>query len=292
MSGLKAKSDTSFKAEYYGKLYNIKIKPVQGLPFFTVIFEDVAYNDTRDVEAYTFTLSMLIGMLIFLLIKYSIVFFASSSRSFFKGQHFDISWLGPHKSSHHQYNVAAMANGLLILLLVLFFNHSSFFQYLYMLLVSVVFTSLFLNFIFAEKYKKDDPYKHKFKLKAMMWLTVLIVLIDISAGFNLTFIHWLILILYEVIIIGLFPVVLWIAGFLLTKAGKFNTGNLFTWTFTHSYTPMAANPLHPSQAGSRWHFFIYHLITNKIRYTLQAIELCHRSIKAEGYIKDTKCAGY
>ncbi len=80
VSGLKAKSDTSFKAEYYGKLYEIKIKPVPGLPFCTVIFEDIAYNDTRDVEAYTFTLSMLIGMLVFLIIKYCIVFFASSSR--------------------------------------------------------------------------------------------------------------------------------------------------------------------------------------------------------------------
>ncbi len=83
LSAIKAKSDTSFKAEYYGKLYNIKIKPIPGLPYFTVIFEDVEYNDMRDTEAYTFTLSMLMGMLIFLIIKYSVAFFVSSSRSFF-----------------------------------------------------------------------------------------------------------------------------------------------------------------------------------------------------------------
>lgn len=286
LSSLKAKSDTSFKAAYYGKLYNIKIKPVPGLPYFTVIFEDVAYNDTRDIEAYTFTLSMLTGMLIFLLIKYAIVFFASSSRSFFKGQHFDISWLGPHKSSHHQYNVAAITNALVILVLVLFFNHSSFFQYLYMLLVSVVFTSLFLNFIFAEKYKKNDPYKYKLKLKAVLWLSLLLVLIDISGWFNLTPVHRFVLILFEVIIMGLFPVILWLAGLLLAKAGEFNASNLFTWTFTHSYTLMAVTRLIIISGIPVAFFFIYSFDYEQNLDTLyRQLNFANALISKESYIK-------
>ncbi len=155
-----------------------------------------------------------------------------------------------------------------------------------MLLVSVVFTSLFLNFIFAEKYKKDDPYKYKFKLKAMIWLTVLIVLINISAGFNLAFKHWLVLIVYEVIIIGFFPVILWLAGLLLAKAGKFNTGNLFTWTFTHSYTLMAATRLVITSGIPVAFFFIYSFdYEQNLDTRYRQLNFANALISKESYIK-------
>ena len=83
------------------------------------------HNDMRDTESYAFTLSMLICLLIFLMIKYSVVFFVSSRHSYFKKQHFDTSWIGPHVRSHHQYNLAIIANIFMILILVIFFNFSS-----------------------------------------------------------------------------------------------------------------------------------------------------------------------
>ncbi len=155
----------------------------------------------------------------------------------------------------------------------------------------MVFTSLFLNFIFAKKYKKDDHYKYKFKLNAVIWLTILIVLIDISAGFNLIFIHWLILILYEVIVIGLFPVILWLAGFLLAKASKFNAGNLFTWTFTHSYTLMAATRLIITSGIPVAFFFIYSFdYEQNLDTRYRQLNFANALIGKESYIKDKDAA--
>ena len=256
LSCLEAKSDTTFQAEYYGKLYNVKIKPIPDLPYFTVIFEDREYNDMRDTEAYTFTFSMLICMLVFLIIKYSIVFFVSSKHSFFKKQHFDTSWIGPHIKSHHQYNLSIISNLLIILMLIIFFNYSSFLEYLYILLISTVFTSLFLNGIFIGKYKKKDLYKYRFKKTAILLLFGFTAIIDIVACYTLTPNHIKYLFLYELLLIVIYPIISLLGHLLLLRIRKFKS-KLFSWTFTHSYALMGTTRLIISSGISVAFFFIY-----------------------------------
>ena len=255
LSSIEAKSDTSFEAEYYGKHYNVKIKPMPNLPYFTIIFEDREYNDMRDTEAYTFTFFMLTFMLFFISIKYGIVFFVSSTHSFFKKQHFDTSWIGPHIKSHHQYNLAILANLLTILMLMIFFNNSSFLEYLYILLVSTLFTSLFLNGLFAVRYKSTDDYKYKFKLTAIVMLSILIGLIDIAACFTIPD-HIKSLFFYELILVVIYPVILLGGQMLLANIRKFKS-KLFPWTYTHSYAMMAATQLVISSGIPVAFFFIY-----------------------------------
>ena len=277
VSCIQARSDTCFKAEYYGRQYNVKIKPVPNLPYFTVIFEDVEYNDVRDTEAYTFTLSMLICMLIFVSVKYGVVFFASSRRSYFKKQHFDTSWIGPHIKSHHEYNLATIANLFMIFILIIFFNRSSFLQYLYILLISVVFTSLFANVIFASKYRDrnsgpykyifdiigkpidsaPDPYKFNFKITATYWLLGFVALIDVAACLKLTGRHIIFLFLYELILIAVYPVILFLGKLLLTKARDYKQKRSLPWTFTHSYALMAMTRLIITSGIPVAFFFIY-----------------------------------
>ena len=257
VSCLEAKSDTSFKTEYYGKRYNVKIKPIQGLPYFTVIFEDLEYNDMRDTEAYVFTFSMLIFMLIFLIIKYSVIFFVSSKRSFFKKQHFDTSWIGPHIKSHHQYNLSILANFLIILMLAIFFNHSSFLEYLFILLISVVFTSLFLNALFAIKYRRPDRYKYRFKITAIVWLSVFVMLINTAAILDLNGTHLLHFFLFELILIGIYFLILFFGETLFGRIQKFKKTLKLTWTFTHSYALMSTTRLIISSGIPVAFFFIY-----------------------------------
>ena len=257
LSSIEANSDTSFKAEYYGKPYYVKIKPVPGLPYYTIIFEDLEYNDIRDTEAYTFTVCMLTGMLIFLSIKYLIVFLVSSRHSSFKKQRFDTSWVGPHVSAHHQYNLAIIANLFVILMLIIFFNFCSFLAYLYLVLVSVLLTSIFLNGFFAEKYKNTDQYKYKFKVKTIAWLSAIILLIDISAFFSLTGTHCFFLVLYEVILIAIFPVLSILSGRSLVKLHQFKAKHRITWTFARSYALMATTRLVISSGIPAAFFFIY-----------------------------------
>jgi hypothetical protein len=259
VSCLEAKSDTSFKAEYYGRQYNVKIMPIPGLPYFTVVFEDREYTDTRDMEAFTFTLSMMLCMIAFISIKYGIVFFVSSRRSYFKNELFDTSWIGPHKRGHHQYNLTIIVNLFIILLLIFFFTiirRNSFLEYLSILLVSIVFTSLFLNCIFAIKYKyEEDFYKYQFKKSAIISLALFIILIDIAAFRVLSAAHIIVLYLYELFLILIYPLIFLFGKILLIRLRKFK--NHFNWTFTHSYAFMVTTRLVITSGIPVAFFYIY-----------------------------------
>ena len=277
VSCIEAKSDTSFKAEYYGKRYNIKIKPVPDLPYFTVIFEDQEYQDTLDTASYVFTLSMLICLLLFLIIKFSAIFFVSSKKSFLKKQHFDTSWIGPKMSSQHQYNLGTIANLFIIAMLLISFNLSSFLEYLYILLISVVFTSLFLNFIFANKYKKTDPDKYKLKKGAIQCLCIFLILLNAIALSKLNFLwHSIHLIIYELILTIALLLFCYrkstkrlksVRSFLIRVYGKLKKHTTkfllkiklrpLSWTYTNSYALMATTRLIISSGIPVAFFFIY-----------------------------------
>ncbi len=154
-----------------------------------------------------------------------------------------------------------------------------------MLLVSIVFTSLFLCFIFAKKYRKDDRCKYKFKLTAAIWLGVLLVLIDITAWFNLASTHKLIL--YEVIMIALSPVILWSAVLLLKMAREFKVNHLFTWTFTHSYALMVTTRLIITSGIPVAFFFIYSFdYEQNLDTRYRQLNFANALISKESFIKD------
>lgn len=257
VSSIEAKSDTSFKAEYYGRQYNVKIKPFPDLPYFMVIFEDLEYNDTRDTEAYTFTLSMLFCLLIFLGIKFGIIFFVSAKRSFFKKQHYDTSWIGPKISSHHEYNLAIVANFVVIVLLIIFFSLNSFLRYLYILLFSIVLVSIFLNVVFAVNYKRSRRELHKYKIIAVYWLCAFAVVIDIAAYATLKSNNFQSLILYEAILIVVYFILFYAGPVLLVKVRKYKLWLSFPWTYTHSYAVMATTRLIISSGIPVAFFFVY-----------------------------------
>ena len=102
-SCLDAKAPGTFSTKYWGKQYEVEVKPVNGLPYFIIIFEDAVYNESRDMEIYSFTFSMLFLFFGFLVLQLFAIFLVSSKRSFFKKQLFDTSWIGPKMSSHKEY---------------------------------------------------------------------------------------------------------------------------------------------------------------------------------------------
>jgi hypothetical protein len=255
ISSLSARSDTSFKTTYYGKTYNIRIKPVPNQQFFTVVFEDSEYNDSRDTEAYTFTLSMLICMLVFIIINYLIVFMISAKRSIFRKQHFDTSWIGPHLSCHHQYNNAIIGNLIIITLLIIFFNHSSFLTYFYILLVSVIFTSLYLNIAFAIKYRYTDPVAYQRKVFGNITLIGLTAFISFLAIYNLE--HWLSFALFEGALVLFCGTILWFAKYRHLNLFLINTRRLFKWDYAHSYALMVTTRLIITSGVPVAFFFMY-----------------------------------
>jgi len=269
ISSLEAKSDTNFDVEYFGKRYNVKIRPFADLPYHLVIFEDLEYNDTRDMQAYAFTLSMLMCLLVFLIIEFVVIFFASSKRSFFKKQLFETSWVGPKISSHGEYNLAIIANLIIIGMMSLFFKYtfsqnlpvfkSSFLEYVYIILFSIVLTSLVLNALFAAKYHRENCYKFRYKKNAIFFLCLFIFVIDVSAYETLTPIHFGYLMAYEVLSTGICAAaMIWIPK-LLTKMRDYKQSLYFIkkWSFTHSFAMMATTRLIISSGIPVAFFFVY-----------------------------------
>lgn len=274
VSCLEAKSNSVFPVEYFGKRYNVKIKPLLNLPYYITVMEDLEYSDTRDMEAYAFTLSMLLCLLVFLIIEVSVVFLSSSRQSFFKKQYFETSWIGPKTSSHGIYNLAILVNLFIIGMMSFYFGcaftqdaflvKSSFLEYIYIILFSITLTSLALNTVFFKKYKRENCYKHKYKLRAIISSAALIVLIDLAAGSTLDLkngsvltSHFAYLLYYEAITIGFCLATVHYLPRLLTTLDNLNQVWRFNWNYTNSFAMMATTRLIITSGIPVAFFFMY-----------------------------------
>ena len=243
-SCLEGRFEGVFKTNYFSQEYNVKIQPLKNLPYFIVIFGDTNHKETRDIEIYSFTLSMMLLLFGFLVLQLFVIFLVSSKRSFFKNQLFTTSWIGPKVSSHHQYNVAIITNAAIIILLIIFFHITTFLTYLFILLFSVTFISGFLNSVFLRRYKKTSPTNFQFKRVAIYWLLVLIIAINILALINLYYVNYLIFFGYEIIAIGIGSFV-YIKGDSITHSINKRTKKIrnFSWSYTRSFSLMALSRL-------------------------------------------------
>ncbi|MEO6720523.1 MAG: hypothetical protein ABIN67_09150, partial [Ferruginibacter sp.] len=111
-----AKASGNFQAKYYDRKYNVRVEPVNNLPYFVVVFEDTAPDELRTMENYSFTFSMLGLFFGFLVLQLLGIFIVSSKRSFFKKQSFDSTWVGPKRSCQKEYTLAAIMNCIIIVL--------------------------------------------------------------------------------------------------------------------------------------------------------------------------------
>lgn len=274
VSCLEARSDTGFTATYYGRELNIKIKPVKGLPYFVVVFESQEYNDNRDMQAYAFTIAMLIFLLLFLITQFAIVFFVSAKRSFFKKQLFETSWIGPKRCFHRQYNLIIAINIVVIICMLASIDQNSFLKSLYLILFSITFIGIYPNVLFAIDYGRNQSYNLNFKLYAIAWLLAFILLVDGAALTTLTAHHLYKLFLYESGLI-LFALIVTsaiyigpLSNWLMSKAQQHFSGLFLTikslkktkttfWTYTHSFAFMATTRLVITSGIPVAFFFIY-----------------------------------
>ncbi len=274
ISSLEAKSNNTFQTDYFGRRYNIKIRPLSHLPYYITILEDLEYNDARDMEAYAFTLSMLLCLLVFLIVEVSIIFLASSRQSFFKKQFFETSWIGPRISSHGQYNLAILTNLFIIGMMSFYFGatftqnavliKSSFLEYIFIILFSIILTSLSLNALFYRRYKLENCYKHKYKLRAIASSAALILFIDIVAANALDLknksifaSHFAHLLYYELIATSFCLVAVYYYPRLQPTLAGFNKIWQINWSYTNSFAMVATTRLIITSGIPVAFFFMY-----------------------------------
>ncbi|MES2647793.1 MAG: cache domain-containing protein [Bacteroidota bacterium] len=178
-SFIEANAKGYFATSYYSRNYYVHVTPVSDLPYFLVMMEDAGYKETIDTEVYSFTFSSMLLFFGFMVVQMVVTFLVSSKRSFFKKQVYNTSWIGPKKSAHRQYNLSIISNIAIIILLIIYLQFSSFLLYTFVLLFSVTFLSLFLNSVFAKKYENTNPANYQFKKRAIRWLFICIIVLDI-----------------------------------------------------------------------------------------------------------------
>jgi hypothetical protein len=243
-SSLMAHAEFSFSTKYFNRLYNVRVSPLTGLPYFLVILEDTGYIQTRHIEIYSFTFSMLLLFFVFLIIELLIIFFVSAKRSFFKKQFFDTSWIGPKQSSEEQYFLTAAFNIITISLLILFFFLTTFLTYLFMLFISVTAASLFLNTLFAIRYKSEELSKYRYKRNAIRCLVILMLIITISASIKLEPGHTAVLFTFELLLFTTGVLVFTTRQMLMGKLNDVKKHTFFkTWDYINSFSFMALTRL-------------------------------------------------
>lgn len=245
ISCLQARTDGLFKTKYFSREYVVTVKPVEKLPYFIIIFSDTSYKETRDMEIYSFTFSMLLLFFAFLILQLFVVFLVSSKRSFFKKQLFDTSWIGPKISSYSEYNLAALTNVIITLLALSFFPFSTFLTYLFILLFSVTLISIFLTSLFARRYKNSEQAdNYTFKVNARRWLVVFATIIDVAAVRTLDGSSLIVLAIYELLAIILAWLMYAKGNFILIAIYK-RAGKRFLagWNYARSFSLMALTRL-------------------------------------------------
>ncbi len=256
VSCLEARSDTTFKTEYYGRQYNVTIKPFYNLPYFVLVLEDLEFRDAGDTEPYVFNLSMLFCFITFIALEFAVTFFISSPRSFFKKQFFDTSWVAPNRKSQHQYELATLANIVIIALLIVFFRFNSFLGYFYTLLFSINLVGAFLTGIFALKYKKNNDPRRTLKYRALICFCVFIILIDWAAFYTLDSKTFWILSSHELLLIAGCSIVCKYAVPILSLR-KYLPRRMPNWNYVNSFSLMLITRLIVSSGLPVMFFFIY-----------------------------------
>ena len=221
-SCIESRSTDAFTTKYFSKEYNLTIKPINNLPYFIVILYDTSFKETRDVEIYSFTFSMMFLIFIFFLFQLSVILLVSSQRSKFKKEQFNTNWIAPKISAVKQYYLATIFNILVFIIVIIFYNFSSILTYIYVLLFSITITAIFLNALFAKFYQNNNQPHHKqFKINAIYCLSVFIIIINWSALRNLEYAHMLRLWAFEILT--------FIVGYLCYTYGEklVSTGNKY-----------------------------------------------------------------
>jgi hypothetical protein len=190
----------SFKTDYFNKHYRIYVKPIAGLPYSIVLMEDLAYEQTRDANVFSFSFCMLFFFFLFLTLQTIVVYVVAPKKSFFKRQFFDASWIGPKQSNKPDYRLASVFNISLIILVIIAALFTSFLAYLFILLCSAISSPIFSNFLYARKYEGNNPDWYKIKRKVINCLFVIILLLDFTSLFLLHFTNVLLLVGYEFVV--------------------------------------------------------------------------------------------
>lgn len=169
--------ESEFITDYYSKTYSVLVTPMENLPYNIIIFSDKSFQETRDIEVYSFTFSMLLVLFVYIVLQLGITFLVSSRRSFFKKQLFDTSWIGPKDFRHKEYLLSSALNLLIIIILVSCFPRTTFLQFLFLLLFAIIFISLFFNKLLAKRYLRINKINnYRYKMYAVKLLLVLLVI--------------------------------------------------------------------------------------------------------------------
>ena len=183
LSFIQNRTRGSFSTEYFSKMYNVSISPMQHLPYYLIIFSDKSFTETRDVETYGFTFFMLLLFFLYMLLQMSITLLVAARRSFFKNQGFDTSWIGPKVSFHKDYLFISAINILLILVLVAMFKIAGLLEYIFLLSLTITYITIFINLLYYQRYKvQSNTLNWKYKLAAIRISALILFIQNIVAA--------------------------------------------------------------------------------------------------------------
>lgn len=200
-----AKTPGSFTSSYYGKQSNFFVQPLPQNAFelFVVVIKDETYTAIRETGVFSFTLAMLFLFFIIVAVQLLVVVLVSSRRSLLKSLGMETDWIWPTPSSHAVYIYANYFNTAVFLILIVFYYFSNFIEFLFLLLLAVCAITLFINFVFATKYRLSGRARfYTYKYKNIVALLIILALYNIMAAMTLGFAFFQVII-FQLLLIGI-----------------------------------------------------------------------------------------
>ncbi len=200
--------ETNFQTEYYERPIDVFVRPMQNYDYYVVVMRNKEYPQIIETDVFIFTITMTIIFLLCSLLDVFIVVFFSSKRSYVKSESIATSWLWPRESSINEYFLGVTAYVFVFVLSIAYYLFvPGILVFLFVILINPPMLSLLLNNFFLIKYQHVNIWYWKLKKRARCASLVYVVLINIIGAAAMSF-SFLWLLLYEVLIVGVFLILL------------------------------------------------------------------------------------
>ncbi|HNP47444.1 MAG TPA: cache domain-containing protein, partial [Bacteroidia bacterium] len=173
-----------FNTKYSGGNYSAYAKKIKGLPYVLVVFEDRSYESSRYVSALFYALILFGSLLVVMLGEILLLSFNGYNRSVLKKNDFNFNWIFPRTGQRQKYWMITATNGLLIIILPLYFTHvlnGNVELILKSLITTFLLSTLFYTLVSCEKNKLKFEFNRKKGLLFWSFMLILFFMLFHSA---------------------------------------------------------------------------------------------------------------
>jgi hypothetical protein len=196
---LRSGAEGYFTTKYLDETYRVKISPVPDMPYSLLVLENTEYEESVDVEVYSFTFIMFFLVTSFSVVLSLVSLFLATRKSIFQKQSFDVIRFAPKRSEARIYNISCLFGIWLIVLLSVYLSTTHIPVFLFLIPIAIIMQSLFYNAVLYSQELRRKREQANFRKISIIWLIGMLAVVFFFAVVVLCFYHLLHVLIFVLI---------------------------------------------------------------------------------------------